>query len=645
MTQTSPRKFQFLRAIASGGFGDVYLCKEFHSTGFSRLVAVKILRSKWSENEEIVARMRDEAKLLGLLRHRNIIKVHELTSLDKRTAVVMEYLDALDLGTIIEQMRNMRRRLPPRVSLEITATVAVALDAAYNQPPFPGEKPLRVIHRDIKPSNIMIDSTGLIKVLDFGVAQADFDTRESSTRELQFGSLEYMAPERLFFEPETPASDIYSLSASLFECLAAQKFGKASARLENHAERLEAQLRRVIARLKMSPEAKKELAQLLRSGLSFEGTYRLSAVEFAQRARMLARAIPGIDLVNWSEKAIPYIRNKLNEQIPTEGTLLHKIISEDSIVLRTPTPRVPSMPSDTDQDSLSRGALAELTLVDPTEHHFVGDEPSEAPTAQVRIHSEQESTLVTNGDTSSFNSEVTVEREMPYLESVQPTDEFDPLRTAPHETTQQSPSTDDATLELSHRTPLKPITEEQTTQNSSVTDIQKLHPKPTPMQTPNRPYTIEQNEQSGRFANQPGEVPPFPWKTLIGICISIFAGIIIVGYFFIQGMTDYVDRSTQIENTPEAVDQAVENAPPIDYPDGALVFQSKDTSALKVDATCGDHREKAKNYFVVLENTEPVDCEVTIYMGRRDRKKYTIPNVTNGIYICSDDKCLLESDE
>ena len=109
--------------------------------------------------------MRDEAKLWACFAIRNIIKVHELTSLDNRTAVVMEYLDSLDLGTIIEQMRNMRRRLPPRKSLEITATVAVALDAAYNQSPFPGEKPLRVIHRDIKPSNIMIDTTGLVKVL------------------------------------------------------------------------------------------------------------------------------------------------------------------------------------------------------------------------------------------------------------------------------------------------------------------------------------------------------------------------------------------------------------------------------------------------------------------------------------------------
>ena len=51
----------------------------------------------------------------------------------------------------------------------------------------------------------MIDATGLVKVLDFGVARSDFSGRESQTRELQFGSVEYMAPERLFFEPETPA--------------------------------------------------------------------------------------------------------------------------------------------------------------------------------------------------------------------------------------------------------------------------------------------------------------------------------------------------------------------------------------------------------------------------------------------------------
>ena len=111
--------------------------------------------------------------------------------------------------------------------------------------------------------------------------------------------------------------------------------------------------------------------------------------------------------------------------------------------------------------------------------------------------------------------------EMPFLDVAQPTDEYDPLRTAPHETTQQSPSRDDSTLELSNLTPRQPITDEHSSFNSSVTDIQQLHPKPTPMQTPNRPYTIEQSDHSGGLKPEPGAVPPFPWKTLVGICVTI----------------------------------------------------------------------------------------------------------------------------
>ena len=153
----------------------------------------------------------------------------------------------------------------------------------------------------------------------------------------------------------------------------------------------------------MSPEAKKLLHSSFAQGFPLRAPTGCPQLNLLNALEcLLGQSLESI----WSigrKKAIPYIRNKLNEQIPTEGTLLHKIIAEDSIVLRTPTPRVPNIPSDTDQDSLSRGALAELTLVDPTEHHLVGDEPSEAPTAQVRIHSENE-------NTGTYNPEVTVER-------------------------------------------------------------------------------------------------------------------------------------------------------------------------------------------------------------------------------------------
>ena len=94
--------------------------------------------------------------------------------------------------------------------LRVAGVTARAALVQHNRPPMKGDKPLRVVHRDIKPSNIMLDAHGLPKVLDFGVAQSDIVSREANTQDLQFGSVDYMAPERLFFEPETPASDVYS---------------------------------------------------------------------------------------------------------------------------------------------------------------------------------------------------------------------------------------------------------------------------------------------------------------------------------------------------------------------------------------------------------------------------------------------------
>ena len=182
-----------------------------NADGFSRLVAVKLLKAEWSQSEDIASRMRDEARLLGLLRHRNIVDVLDLTRIDGRAAVVMEYLEGIDLKQLNQELAKDGLVLPVGCALEVAAAVANALDAAYNRPPMPGEKPLRVIHRDIKPSNVMVDESARVKVLDFGVARSELEGRESHTQELQYGSVDYMAPERLFFEPETPSSDVYSL--------------------------------------------------------------------------------------------------------------------------------------------------------------------------------------------------------------------------------------------------------------------------------------------------------------------------------------------------------------------------------------------------------------------------------------------------
>ncbi len=326
----SVRKFHFLREIAAGGFGSVYLAKVMHNDGFSRLAAVKLLHQQWSENQEVARRMRDEARLLGWLRHRNIVDVIGLTTIGGRVAVVMEYLEAVDLKAVVQSHIDRGQPVPPRGALEAISFVASALDAAYNRPPYQGERPLRVIHRDIKPSNIMLDESGTVKVLDFGVARAEFDQRESHTQEMQFGSIEYMPPERLFMEPDTPASDVYSLGATLYELLALERFGKARSRPERHAAFLDERLQLLkSATPSMSSPAGDELIEFLRSLLAHRVDQRPGAADVVARCRALSRTFDGDGLTEWAETVIPPLVKAMREAPREPNPLTNTILMED----------------------------------------------------------------------------------------------------------------------------------------------------------------------------------------------------------------------------------------------------------------------------------------------------------------------------
>ncbi len=378
-SRETARRFHFIREIASGGFGSVYLAKVMHADGFSRLVAIKLLKAQWSDNDDVTRRIRDEARLLGLLRHRNIVDVIDLTSIDHRAAVVMEYLEAVDFRAVANAIQDSGGKMPVRAAVEAVACVASALDAAYNRPPIPGDKPLRVIHRDIKPSNIMVDETGMVKVLDFGVARSEIENRESHTQELQFGSLDYMAPERLFFEPETPASDVYSLGATLYEILALDKLGKAKGRPEKHAAFLDDRLNALQKLLGLEGEAWTVLRGLLRESLDFAHEKRPSAADLFQRARSLSRLVNDDDLGQWAERVIPPLVKAAQEAPREPNPLADVVLPEDSVALTklsaadidalvqtgirnlgTPVQSIMPQLAPSMGDQLRRGALAEL---------------------------------------------------------------------------------------------------------------------------------------------------------------------------------------------------------------------------------------------------------------------------------------------
>ncbi len=179
-------------------------------------VAIKVLRPDLDPSSQGVQRLRDEGRLLGRLTHPTILRVYDLVVIEGRAALISEYVDGDDLAHVIKT----DERPPPRAAFEIVAQVAAALDAAWSWPSVMDDQPLHLVHRDIKPDNIRLDPHGVVKLLDFGIAQAAAVEREAETSvNIIMGSAQYLAPERMVQQEVGPESDVFALGCTLYESL------------------------------------------------------------------------------------------------------------------------------------------------------------------------------------------------------------------------------------------------------------------------------------------------------------------------------------------------------------------------------------------------------------------------------------------
>jgi serine/threonine-protein kinase len=280
--------------------------------GFEKPVAIKLLRMSGSDGrlaEEAQQRFRDEARLLGLLRHRAIVQVDGLVRLAGHQAVVMEYLEGVSLRALVK-----RGPVPLGPALEIVAEVAAALEAAW-QRPGPAGRPLNVCHRDLKPANLQLSADGEVKVLDFGIARADFQAREAATGSLAMGSVEYMSPARLDFEDDGAAGDIYSLGCVLYELVVGEAFGRSSANPVSHAARFDANIERVPSSLRA----------LVGQMLAFDAAARPNAKDVERACLELARGTAP-RLREWAADAVPSCAALVS---PANGAWTGRVFTED----------------------------------------------------------------------------------------------------------------------------------------------------------------------------------------------------------------------------------------------------------------------------------------------------------------------------
>jgi serine/threonine protein kinase/TolB-like protein len=200
--------------IGAGGMGEVYLATD---TVLDRKVALKLLPSDATADQNRVRRFLQEAKAASSLNHPHIITIHEVGSTNSTYFIATEFIDGVSLREAINRGQLEIGRI-----IEIATQVALALTAAHE---------VNIIHRDIKPENIMMRDDGFVKVLDFGLAkllqqglvEPEASTLVNTASGVVLGTLSYMSPEQARGQEVDARTDVWSLGVVLYEMVSGRR--------------------------------------------------------------------------------------------------------------------------------------------------------------------------------------------------------------------------------------------------------------------------------------------------------------------------------------------------------------------------------------------------------------------------------------
>ena len=196
-------RYEVQEIIGVGGMTVVY--KAYDNVD-DRIVAIKILKDEFLNNEEFKRRFKNESKAIALLSHENIVRVYDVNFGEKLQYIVMEYIDGITLKEYINKQNSITWNDAVYFMTQILRAVQHAHDKG-------------IVHRDIKPQNIILLPNGTLKVTDFGIAR--FSRSETKTlTEQAIGSVHYIAPEQAKGEQTDERADIYSMGVVLYEMLA-----------------------------------------------------------------------------------------------------------------------------------------------------------------------------------------------------------------------------------------------------------------------------------------------------------------------------------------------------------------------------------------------------------------------------------------
>ena len=270
---TTIAKYQVIRRLSAGGMGEVYLCRD---PKLDRVVAVKLIKASLdasADRDDYRARFEREARLTAKLEHPNIVKVFDTDQHDGRPYIVMQFVDGLSLSQQIQSGTEFS----VATRLDWIENLCAGLGHAHSK---------GVIHRDIKPANIMVDSAGVVRILDFGLARELDETGLSAVK----GTPEY-SPDELAEGHADARTDVFEVGAVLFEVLTGRRAHPFSGTtFDSTLSTIDADLRQIVVRALQAKPADRfqsidELHGVLRAAITARSTDNSAPVTLPIRRR------------------------------------------------------------------------------------------------------------------------------------------------------------------------------------------------------------------------------------------------------------------------------------------------------------------------------------------------------------------------
>jgi len=197
------QRYKVISQIGSGGMALVFKAQDL---SLGRIVAIKVLRERYTGDGQFLDRFLHEARAAANLAHPNIVTVHDFGEDSGRYYMVMEYIEGENLKAII------RNGAPFSVdrALDFTTQICAGVGYAHRA---------GLVHCDIKPQNVLVTPEGKVKVTDFGIARALISIKPNEQNDVVWGSPQYFSPEQAAGEAPTPASDVYAIGIIMYEML------------------------------------------------------------------------------------------------------------------------------------------------------------------------------------------------------------------------------------------------------------------------------------------------------------------------------------------------------------------------------------------------------------------------------------------